>query len=75
MLLYILLAMIAYDFSLHLWELMFKQGILSMRHPLGAYRVFDYCSQSDPVQRKNIYELFWTVYWGIALILLGWSVL
>ena len=51
----ILFLMILYDFSLHLVELL----TLENYHPL--YPIFP---------NREVYTIFWTIYWGIGLIIL-----
>jgi len=69
-LIYIILVMIAYDLSLHVFDFLRVRGAIGAKHPLGAYRLFDYLSKGDKEKRKKIYNLFWMIYWAIALILL-----
>lgn len=53
----LLLIMLGYDFSLHLMELLNKVNL----HPL--YPTF-------PLFGIVSYNLFWTIYWGLALFLM-----
>ena len=68
--LYMLAAMIIYDFSLHLFDLLIDYKLITKKHPLGLYLLLDYVSGSDPVKRKSTYNIFWTSYWGLATILI-----
>ncbi len=54
----LLLIMIGYDFSLHLVELFNKIDL----HPL--YPIF-------PLFEFISYNLFWTIYWGLAFLLIS----
>jgi hypothetical protein len=63
-LLYVLLAMIFYDFSLHLIELLFgRERGRKLRYYWPRYRVKGEFS-------RRYYTAFWTLYWGVALSLL-----
>lgn len=53
-LIYVLIALIGYDFSLHLVELL---GIQSL-YPLWPF-----------FPTRDIYTIFWTAYWGIAFLI------
>lgn len=59
--LYILFAVIFYDFSLHLLRLMLG---------LKRARKIRYYWPTFLVENKKGYEIFWTIYWGIALVLI-----
>lgn len=68
-LLYLLAAMIFYDFSLHVFDLLHVYKITTIRHPLRAYKIFDYFSKDDVLKRKKVYQIFWNIYWGSAFVI------
>lgn len=63
---YLLLAMIFYDFSLHLLELIMGRKRARKLKPYHPVRLF---VAKGKFNRKK-YTVFWTIYWGIALLLL-----
>ena len=62
---YVLAVMIFYDFSLHLLELILGTG-RARKLPYSPYRML--LTKGDFDRKK--YTIFWTGYWGIALILI-----
>jgi hypothetical protein len=68
--LYILAGMIFYDFSLHVYDLLHAFKKTKAKHPLGAYLIFDYFSKGNEEKKAKVYQVFWTIYWGLAFILL-----
>lgn len=70
-LLYIVAAMIIYDFTLHVDDILEVYGKISKtKHPLGAGKLFNYLSKGNKVKKKKIYQIFWNIYWGIASLLI-----
>lgn len=62
LLIYIVAIMVFYDFSLHLIELCFGQdSAKKFRHYWPTFSI------NGRFDRKK-YTLFWTAYWGLALI-------
>lgn len=64
-LLVIVLCMILYDFSLHLWDRLTRLKIISGKHPIGPWRYFGTKNGRD----ENKYEKFWIIYWLVAAVL------
>lgn len=62
--------MVAYDFSLHLVELLRELGVIERYlHPLPVGKLFDWLSVRNKEKRKKVYQIFWSIYWGTASIL------
>jgi hypothetical protein len=61
LILIILLLMIFYDFSLHLLRLILG---------LDAARKFKYYWPGFLIGKEKAYNLFWSIYWGFAFLLL-----
>jgi len=74
--LYVLVVMIFWDFSLHLIELLGwaekfikSKSIFSYYYPHFRWKK----TSTGPVERENwgkLYQRFWVTYWGLAFILL-----
>lgn len=67
---YIIIVMILWDFSLHTFDLLHVFNKTKMKHPFGAYLILNYLGGGDLERRKKARSIFWTIYWGIAFILL-----
>jgi len=69
-LLYIAAIMIFYDLLLHLIDLkeVFKGKSKKPFFAIGY--LFDYLSKEDKIRRETIYQIFWSIYWTIALSLI-----
>lgn len=65
-LLYIVLIMILYDFSLHLLELIFGLEKVRKLKPYWPEWIFTIKGEFH----RRLYAIFWTIYWAIAFILL-----
>lgn len=75
---YIITAMIAYDFIIHVmefkgwhWKFIESPSILSYIYPHARWKK-NYRDLKSPIERANflvIYDWLWTSYWGIALVL------
>lgn len=61
--------MIFYDFSLHISDLL-RAYKKPHGHPLGIGKLFNKISEGDREKREKLRQVFWTIYWGIAFILL-----
>ncbi len=61
---YIVLAMIIYDFSIHLIFLFGKEGAF-LKRGLNYWPEW-----KDKSVAKKRYQQFWTVFWGMAALLL-----
>lgn len=70
LILYLLLIMLLYDLSLHVFELLWRYKKTKLDHPFYVGDLFDNLSGGDKEKRQNIYQTFWTVYWAVAAILL-----
>ncbi len=66
---YILAIMILYDFSAHVFSGLINFGVTKTKHPLGMYKLMDRLGGNDKKKRARVYDIFWTTYWGIALVL------
>jgi len=67
---YILAVMILWDFSLHIYDLLHVFNKTKAKHPMGAYLIYDYFAKGNQEKRKKVKQVFWTIYWGIAFILI-----
>jgi hypothetical protein len=71
LILYAVAAMILYDFSLHIDDILKAFGKTSKaKHPLGSGRLFDHLSKGNELKREKIYQTFWSIYWGTASLLI-----
>lgn len=72
--------MILYDLSLHVLGLLQEYGAIGGRksevggvlltpHPLEPGRLFDYLAQGSAERRRKVYQIFWTLYWITAFLL------
>ena len=61
MLLYIVIAMVAYDLSIHLIYLLRKEALF-MQRKLNYW--------PDWPGHNHNYQIFWSIYWGTAFVLL-----
>jgi len=74
--LYLLLGVTFWDFSLHLIErLGWRQKFLESRSIFSYYypHFFDKKTKSGLITRHNgqkLYDIFWIVHWGLAFLLL-----
>ncbi len=67
---YIIGLMAAYDFSLHIFDLLHVYKKTKIKHPLGLWILLDYLSKGNKLKREKIYQIFWNIYWGTATILM-----
>lgn len=60
--------MITYDFSLHVYDLLIHFKLTNKKHPFGMYLIMDYFAGNNQRKRKSVYNIFWTLYWGLATL-------
>jgi hypothetical protein len=76
LILYILTAMVFWDFSCHIIELFgYREKFTKSKSVLSYYYPHFHWKKTPngPVERKNwrkYYDYFWSLYWGIAFVLL-----